>query len=468
MKLRSFIACGLMAAAVSAGETSHYTAHEWGTFTSVQGSDGQPIPWNPFTESDLPNFVHTRRKPADGPAVRAQAVNLRMLMSKETTHWFQRMETPVIYFHSAKPLRLTATVELPNGLITEWYPAATAYGPVFGVTNLLPEASQSFATWTDLEILPRDAASNGTIPNPPKESAASHYYAARNAQSNPVRTTRGVGLTTAGRGESEHFVFYRGVADFTSPLKVSNPGQELLLENTGRHDLASLFVWEARGNKASLTPIPSLAVGTVHHAEQDPNRLTGDRSTLTRQFKDRLQTALVADGLNADEASAMIQTWADSWFDEDGTRVLYLVPRAFTDSVLPLTLQPAPTTLARVFVGRAELIPADLERRAESLAERFHKSGDKSAAQELGKLVVPRFADSLLNRLHSRDLAASENWLSFEPSLEPIEKRREAATVKRNERFSALRAAVFPKQPSESASLPAAGSIFSTAATATP
>jgi hypothetical protein len=283
-----------------------------------------------------------------------------------------------------------------------------------------------------------------------------------------VRTTRGVGLSTDGRGESEQFLFYRGVADFTSPLKVSNPGNELLVENTGRHTLAGLFVWEAQGSKASLTPIPSLAVGTVHHARTDPNRLTGDRSTLTRQFKDRLQTALVADGLNSDEAAAMIQTWADSWFDEDGTRVLYLVPRAFTDSVLPLTLKPAPAQLARVFVGRAELIPVDLERRAESLAERFHKSGDTSAAQELGKLVLPRFADSLLNRLHSRELAASENWLSFEPSLEPIEKRREAATAKRHERFNALRAAAFPKPATESASLPTAGSIFSTAATATP
>jgi hypothetical protein len=287
MKLRSFIACGLMTAAVSAGETSHYTAHEWGTFTSVQGSDGQPIQWNPFTESDLPNFVHTRRKPADGPAVRAQALNLGMLMSKQSTHWFQRMETPVIYFHTEKPLRLTATVKFPTGLITEWYPAATTYGPVFGVTNLFPDVSASFATWTDLEIL-------------------------------------------------------------------------------------------------------------------------------------------------------------------------------------PLTLQPAPAALARVFVGRAELIPVDLERRAESLAERFHKTGDKSAAQELGKLVVPRFADSLLNRLHSRELAASENWLNFEPSLEPIAKRREAATVTRNERFNALRAAVFPKPATESASLPDAGSIFSTAATVTP
>ena len=164
----------------------------------------------------------------------------------------------------------------------------------------------------------------------------------------------------------------------------------------------------------------------------------------------------------------MIQTWADSWFDEDGTRVLYLVPRAFTDSVLPLTLQPAPAQLARVFVGRAELIPAELERRAESLAERFHKSGDKSAAQELGKLVVPRFADSLLNRLQSRELAASESSLGFEPSLEPITKRRKAATAKTNERFNALRAAAFPKPTAESASLPTPGSLFSTAATATP
>jgi hypothetical protein len=155
---------------------------------------------------------------------------------------------------------------------------------------------------------------------------------------------------------------------------------------------------------------------------------------------------LVGDGLNPDEAAAMIQTWADSWFDEDGVRVLYLVPRAFTDSVLPLTLTPTPRALARVFVGRAEVLPAEIEQKATTLATRFIKEGSVEAAREFGRLVVPRFTDSLIRRIESQELAATEAWLRVEPSLEPLEKRSQAAQQKVSNEFAALRSAVGKKK----------------------
>ena len=35
-----------------------YVAHEWGTFTSVQGADGVQTEWNPLVTSELPQFVY--------------------------------------------------------------------------------------------------------------------------------------------------------------------------------------------------------------------------------------------------------------------------------------------------------------------------------------------------------------------------------------------------------------------------
>ena len=64
---------------------------------------------------------------------------------------------------------------------------------------------------------------------------------------------------------------------------------------------------------------------------------------------------LIANGLYPAEAAAMLETWGDSWFEE-GTRVFYIVPRPVVDSVLPLSIGPAPASTARVFVGRLELI----------------------------------------------------------------------------------------------------------------
>jgi hypothetical protein len=51
----------------------------------------------------------------------------------------------------------------------------------------------------------------------------------------------------------------------------------------------------------------------------------------------------------------MIETWRDSWFEE-GSRLIYLVPRGFIDKVLPLRVDPTPSQMVRVFVGRLELV----------------------------------------------------------------------------------------------------------------
>ena len=69
----------------------------------------------------------------------------------------------------------------------------------------------------------------------------------------------------------------------------------------------------------------------------------------------RLHVFLVNLGLYPDEAHAMVQTWHDSRFEE-GSRLIYIVPRRFIDSVLPLTIDPAPGQIVRVFVGRLEIV----------------------------------------------------------------------------------------------------------------
>src|SRR6185295_14500982 len=83
----------------------------------------------------------------------------------------------------------------------------------------------------------------------------------------------------------------------------------------------------------------------------DSESLDGDLRAL---FAD-LENILVERGLYRKEAQAMIETWRDSWFEE-GTRLFYIVPQLAIDSILPLDVQPAPSQIARVFVGRMEII----------------------------------------------------------------------------------------------------------------
>jgi hypothetical protein len=67
-----------------------------------------------------------------------------------------------------------------------------------------------------------------------------------------------------------------------------------------------------------------------------------------------LERILIARGLYPKEAQAMLNTWRDSWFKE-GTRLFYIVPAKMIESILPLDINPKPTGIVRVFVGRVEL-----------------------------------------------------------------------------------------------------------------
>jgi hypothetical protein len=100
----------------AAGQDRDYVAHEWGTFTSVQGADGVQMEWNPLTVSELPPFVYelNRVRGKNAPT---------LLLAKTGLICRQRMETPVIYFYSDRERTLDVAVDFPQGTITEWYPS---------------------------------------------------------------------------------------------------------------------------------------------------------------------------------------------------------------------------------------------------------------------------------------------------------------------------------------------------------
>src|SRR5713101_6713703 len=86
------------------------TAHEWGTFTSIAGRDGRAVDWLPLSGStDLPGFVEHFRSAAFKIGLRGTV----------------RMETPVIYFYSARETTVSVNVAFSKGIITEWYPHAS-------------------------------------------------------------------------------------------------------------------------------------------------------------------------------------------------------------------------------------------------------------------------------------------------------------------------------------------------------
>src|SRR5882672_4910339 len=102
MKHAGRIGLGLFAMSVTMalGQTDKngLVAHEWGTFTSVQGADGVALEWKPLETSKLPKFVYNWKNPGLG-RVGKMGTSLSSL-TKESMSTLQRMETPVIYFYS--------------------------------------------------------------------------------------------------------------------------------------------------------------------------------------------------------------------------------------------------------------------------------------------------------------------------------------------------------------------------------
>src|SRR3954470_22356911 len=94
---------------VVGAQPSGYVAHEWGTFTSVQGADGIQMAWNPLHVSELPKFVYDRTR---RPGLKA---GVTIDLSKTGFVCTQRMETPVIYFYSAQPQTVDVDVRFPAG-----------------------------------------------------------------------------------------------------------------------------------------------------------------------------------------------------------------------------------------------------------------------------------------------------------------------------------------------------------------
>jgi len=246
-------------------------------------------------------------------------------------------------------------------------------------------------------ILPRNTteASAGNLIRTRDEPQTDHYYSARATDANLLR----VKSASARNGvEYERDLFYRGLANFPGPLTATvDPNEtQLTLVTTGRETLNTLFV-------------VTIHKGLMRYQQVD--RVTPDKSTdvvldaapfgaladTRAQLMEDMIKALVGQGLYAKEARAMVDTWKDQWFAEEGSRVFYLLPRAWTDRVLPLEVTPRPDRVVRVMVGRAELIMPSLERglKQEIMA---YKSGD-AAAQEravanvremnLGRFLMP-------------------------------------------------------------------------------
>lgn len=374
-----------------------FRVHEWGTLTSVLGSDGVPLPGLHHEEEDLPAFVADRV--AQGKADPSKVIDPT----------FQKMETPVTYFYAPSGRSVTARVDFPPGMLTQWYPYVNGmYPPMTSIQgqpldrylqplDSIPALCQhyyaklggGYLDWGQVEVL--GPAARPDLPGPLGKST---WGFARNTASNPLRVVNALGE------QHEKFLFYRGLGTFELPLHVRFNGSRPVFrygEAPGARTVGGLFLMVVGPQGAGFTELGTLQEGAELEAGLPEPSLT--HAAFVSSLKTRLAGRLVEDGLYTDEAVAMVDTWERSYFLTPGVRLLYLLPQAYTDQIIPLTIRPAPDQLARTMVIRTELLTPSYEQQLSSwLAQLGTGTPAERAAAQAHFLGLGRFAEPHLSR----------------------------------------------------------------------
>lgn len=350
--------------------TDRLVVHEWGTFTTFSGSDGVYLEFRPLADpqSDLPDFVFNRASSSQ-----------RRFLTKSKLRGKVRMETPVTYFYTDQIREVNVRVDFPSGLLTEFYPPVREMLPPLNEKVAFTEGEplgNSSLDWGRVTLIPVDQlAPNVQDPQlreqisrhlaesaVPRGSNDRHYVQARATDSALVHvsgTTRPelMSWSPSEGGFMEKFLFYRGVGRFELPVKATfDQKEQVTLRNDGPLPLNSAILINVRGKT-----IRAQAIGRVPANREIP--FGSMRDMTLDELSSVVQDVLVSEGLYPKEAASMVDTWKQSWFGEEGTRVLYIVPEQTTDELLPLTITPRPDETLRVLVGRMEIMSPTAEKR---------------------------------------------------------------------------------------------------------
>lgn len=235
--LLTFLTCGGFAAA-----PEPLIVHEWGTFTGVQNAKGETLHGYFINNEPVPYFVHSLNVPGrhfDG-ILNEEEAKSRVKGGVPAQHpdLIMRLETPVMYFYppaDAKlPLTLDVRASMRGGWLTEYYPKAQPNITDQDVAIDKPLKADFIGAleWRGLQV-----GATGRLP----ETQDKVWLA--------PRQTNGALVQAPATKETEQYLFYRGVANVRSPLRVTLQDDKLGVGG----DQASLSLVPAK-----VLPVPDI------------------------------------------------------------------------------------------------------------------------------------------------------------------------------------------------------------------
>jgi hypothetical protein len=352
----ALIAVLAVAAAQSSADAASLVVHEWGTFTSFQDREGLTIPGINVDDEPVPKFVH---RLSDIPIFTARSSPALWSQGAPRCHpdVTLRLETPVLYFYPQRDFPLDRSFDVratfAGGWVTEFFPSAAVES--FGFPRALQQSTTGSIHWKALR-LSRESA----IKLP--ETTERVWLAPRNVNSAVV--------INDDKAEAEKYLFYRGVGHIDAPIVVRKEAASLSvsLRDEERFFSALPRMWVAHVTAGGQLTYRTIQADKQRNATSELPTAGNTTSSGLADLRHELKAALVAEGLYADEAEAMLATWQLSYFDSEGLRVFFVLPRAWTDAQLPLWMS-MPADITRVMLGRVELISPHQQAVLQSLYE---------------------------------------------------------------------------------------------------
>lgn len=332
------------------------TVHEWGTFTSFQNENGVAFSGINTDDEPVPAFVHrlfyrgefapTNMPPREAKGVKYALPSITM-----------RLETPVTYFYlpaDVKEMSVDVSAEFRGGWLTEFFPQAAAEVDGRTVVDFkkeeLTQKTVSKLTWNGITL-----SESGQGPKTDDRV----WLAPREVRAAQIN----IG------GESERFLFYRGVAHLDALFRIARPkGSDQLefhsqfLNPPELNGLTITRLWLAEITADGNAAFRALSEMTL---SDQPDELLLETSAKFSdgefssenlgKLRSEMKLALIEQGLFEDEAAALLNTWELSYFRSPGLRLFFVVPQTWTDRTLPLKLS-VPANVTRTMVGRIELV----------------------------------------------------------------------------------------------------------------
>jgi hypothetical protein len=359
----------------SGGGGTSFVAHEWGTFTSVQSTVGESMTGLAHEDEPLPNFVYGRKDYVGGSCKGCAST-----LTFPPTGVTQKLDNTIVHFYGATG-DVNVKLAFPKGVLSQWYPNAASFSPAVDATKAWTPAAgaMSFLATFDPSIKLTDL--------PPV--AASDFWAPPRAVSSlPVRV----------KDDTERFVFYRGLATFDAPLQITSKSSDTI-SVTNKLSAALEHVILIRVHRPNGTLMGTAKTVSLGSKATDIVLPYGGKEMPTEFYKNQaipqLTSMLMFNGLTMEEAKAFAESWDKSYFEMEGVRLLFTVPRTWIDAQLPLEVSPTPKELVRTVVARIEVLTPDRETAA---VDKVKAYANKTETSQKVVTSLGRFAEPLLRR----------------------------------------------------------------------